>query len=88
MILTSIRCLRCFKRASIYQTIQNVGSSNVAASQQMMNLSIYSPKLVSHNRARALACVLAKATGKPVTLQKEETTQDQTTTIEYRMLED
>jgi hypothetical protein len=36
----------------------------------------------------ALACVLAKATGKPVTLQKEETTQDQTTTIEYRMLED
>jgi hypothetical protein len=36
----------------------------------------------------ALACVLAKATGKPVTLQKEETTQDRTTTIEYRMLED
>jgi hypothetical protein len=36
----------------------------------------------------ALACVLAKATGKPVTLQKEETTQDQTTTIKYRMLED
>ncbi len=36
----------------------------------------------------ALACVLAKATGKPVTLQKEETTQDQTTTIEYRILED
>jgi hypothetical protein len=36
----------------------------------------------------ALACILAKATGKPVTLQKEETTQDQTTTIEYRILED
>ena len=36
----------------------------------------------------AIACALAKATGKPVTLQKEETTQDQTTTIEYRILED
>ncbi len=36
----------------------------------------------------ALACVLAKATGKPIAIQKEETTQDQTTTIEYRMLED
>jgi hypothetical protein len=36
----------------------------------------------------ALACVLAKATGKPIVIQKEETTQDQTTTIEYRMLED
>jgi hypothetical protein len=36
----------------------------------------------------ALACVLAKATGKPIVVQKEETTQDQTTTIEYRMLED
>jgi hypothetical protein len=53
----------------------------------MMNLFIYSPKLVSNNSA-PLACVLAKATGKPVTLQKEETTQDQTTTIEYRILED
>jgi hypothetical protein len=36
----------------------------------------------------ALACILAKATGKPTVVQKEETTQDQTTTIEYRMLED
>lgn len=36
----------------------------------------------------SLACVLAKVTGKPVVIQKEETTQDQTTTIEYRMLED
>jgi hypothetical protein len=36
----------------------------------------------------ALACVLAKATGKPVIIQKEESTPEQTTTIEYRMLED
>jgi hypothetical protein len=31
----------------------------------------------------AIACALAKATGKPVTIHKEETTQDQTTTIQY-----
>jgi hypothetical protein len=36
----------------------------------------------------ALACALAKATGKPIVIEKEETTQDQTTTIEYRTLED
>lgn len=36
----------------------------------------------------ALACVLAKATGKPVVIQKGETTPDQTTTIQYGMLED
>lgn len=36
----------------------------------------------------ALACALAKATGKPIIIQKEETTPDQTTAIQYRMLED
>ncbi len=36
----------------------------------------------------ALACILAKATGKPIIIQKEENTPEQTTTIEYRMLED
>jgi hypothetical protein len=36
----------------------------------------------------AIACALAKATGKPIIIQKEETTQDQATTIDYRMLED
>jgi hypothetical protein len=35
----------------------------------------------------AIACALAKASGKPLTIEKEETTQDQTI-IEYRMLED
>jgi hypothetical protein len=36
----------------------------------------------------ALACALAKVTGKPVTIEKEETTTDETTSIEYKILED
>jgi hypothetical protein len=35
----------------------------------------------------ALACVFAKATGKPITIEKEETTQQGTTTIQYNILE-
>jgi len=35
----------------------------------------------------ALACALAKATGKPVIIEKEETTPDQSTTIRYIVLE-
>lgn len=35
----------------------------------------------------ALACVFAKATGKPVTIEKEETTPKGTTTIQYSTLE-
>ena len=38
--------------------------------------------------ASAIACALAKATGKPVTIEKEETSPDQTTTIKYNVLED
>jgi adenine/guanine phosphoribosyltransferase-like PRPP-binding protein len=36
----------------------------------------------------ALACVLAKATGKPVTIEKEEKLPDETTQIQYTVLED
>jgi len=36
----------------------------------------------------ALACMLAKATGKPVIIEKEGTTTDETTSIEYTILED
>jgi hypothetical protein len=36
----------------------------------------------------AIACALAKATGKPVTILAEETTPDQTTTIQYSMHEE
>jgi hypothetical protein len=36
----------------------------------------------------ALACVLAKATGKSVTIEKEETLPDETTQIQYTVLED
>lgn len=36
----------------------------------------------------ALACALAKATGKPVIIHNEETAPDQTTTIQYNILED
>jgi len=37
--------------------------------------------------ASALACVFAKATGKPITIEKEETTPEGTTTIQYNILE-
>ena len=36
----------------------------------------------------AIACALAKTTGKPVTILQEETTQDQTTSIQYIMHEE
>jgi len=36
----------------------------------------------------ALACLLAKATGKPVTIEKEETLPDATTRIQYTLLEE
>jgi len=36
----------------------------------------------------AIACALAKTSGKPIIIQKEENTPEQTTTIEYRMMED
>lgn len=35
----------------------------------------------------ALACVFAKATGRPITMEKEETTPEGTTTIQYSILE-
>jgi hypothetical protein len=36
----------------------------------------------------AIACALAKATGKPVTILNEETTPDETTTIQYSIHEE
>jgi len=37
----------------------------------------------------AIACALAKATGKPVIIEKEETSEDdQTIDVEYRLLEE
>jgi len=43
--------------------------------------------LVGSPIASALACVFAKATGKPITIENEETTQQGTTTIQYDILE-
>ena len=43
--------------------------------------------LVGSPIASALACIFAKATGKPITIEKEETTQQGTTTILYNILE-
>jgi hypothetical protein len=43
--------------------------------------------LVGSPIASALACIFAKATGKPITIEKEETTQQGTTTIQYNILE-
>jgi hypothetical protein len=43
--------------------------------------------LVGSPIASALACVFAKATGKPITIEKEETTQQGSTTIQYNILE-
>jgi hypothetical protein len=36
----------------------------------------------------AFACVFAKATGKPIVIEKEETSLDATTTIQYKVFED
>jgi hypothetical protein len=36
----------------------------------------------------AFACIFAKATGKPIVIEKEETGPDKTTTIQYKVLED
>jgi hypothetical protein len=36
----------------------------------------------------AFACIFAKATGKPIAIEKEETGPDDTTTIQYKVLED
>ena len=43
--------------------------------------------LVGSPIASALACVFAKATGKPITIEKEEVAQQDTTTILYNILE-
>ena len=36
----------------------------------------------------AFACIFAKATGKPIVIEKEETGPDATTTLQYKILED
>lgn len=45
-------------------------------------------KTVGCPLSSALACTFAKATGKPIVIEKEETSPDKTTTIQYRMLKD
>lgn len=45
-------------------------------------------KTVGCPLSSALACAFAKATGKPITIEKEETNPDHTTTIQYKILED
>jgi hypothetical protein len=45
-------------------------------------------KTVGCPLSSALACIFAKATGKPVTIEKEETGPDETTTVQYEVLED
>ena len=42
---------------------------------------------VGSHIASALACVFTQATGKPVTIEKEETTPEGITTIQYKILE-
>jgi hypothetical protein len=43
--------------------------------------------LVGSPIASAFACIFAKATGKPITIEREETTPEGTTTIQYNILE-
>jgi hypothetical protein len=43
--------------------------------------------LVGSPIASALACIFAKATGKPITIENEETTPEDTTTILFNILE-
>jgi len=45
-------------------------------------------KTVGCPLSSALACAFAKATGKPIVIEKEETSPDHTTTIQCRVLED
>jgi len=45
-------------------------------------------KTVGCPLSSALACIFAKATGKPVTIQAEETGPDESTTIHFKILED
>jgi hypothetical protein len=45
-------------------------------------------KTVGCPLSSALACAFAKATGKPVVIEKEETSPNETTTIQYKVLED
>ena len=45
-------------------------------------------KTVGCPLSSALACAFAKATGKPIVIEKEETSPDKTTTIQYKVLED
>jgi hypothetical protein len=45
-------------------------------------------KTVGCPLSSALACVFAKATGKPIVIEKEETSPDAITTIQYKVLED
>jgi hypothetical protein len=45
-------------------------------------------KTVGCPLSSALACIFAKATGKPVVIENEETGPDETTTIQYKVLED
>jgi hypothetical protein len=45
-------------------------------------------KTVGCPLSSALACAFAKATGKPIVIEKEETSPNETTTIQYKVLED
>jgi hypothetical protein len=45
-------------------------------------------KAVGCHLSSALACAFAKATGKPIVIENEETNPDETTTIQYKVLED
>lgn len=45
-------------------------------------------KTVGCPLSSAFACIFAKATGKPIVIEKEETGPDATTTIQYKVLED
>jgi hypothetical protein len=45
-------------------------------------------KTVGCPLSSALACAFAKASGKPIVIEKEETGPEETTTIQYKVLED
>jgi len=45
-------------------------------------------KTVGCHLSSVFACIFAKATGKPIVIEKEETDPDATTTIQYKVLED
>jgi hypothetical protein len=73
------------KDSSIIVTIRNHVFEDLCYETAKLELT---HKTVGCPLSSALACAFAKATGKPIVIEKEEASPDHTTTIQYKALED